>query len=204
MAEKGPKLKILPFDVTTSRLEAGRAWNRWIDRFERDLAYNGVDQAAKPQIAKAALLIYGGQELEDLHDTLPEATKPEGMTDQIWGSTYVKSKTKLTNYFTPKSCNDFAIFELITTKIKGGETVSAYTLRLRELAKKCDFTNWSADKMIKALVISNMPDKDLNLRQKLLQKDRTLGEVLETAQKKEDAAARDKAISDRGGALLIN
>ena len=39
MAEKGPKLKILPFDVTTSRLEAGRAWNRWIDRFERDLAY---------------------------------------------------------------------------------------------------------------------------------------------------------------------
>ena len=200
MAEKGPKLKILPFDVTTSRLEAGRAWKRWIDRFERDLAYNGVDAAAKPQIAKAALLIYGGQELEDLHDTLPEATKPEGISDQVWGSTYVKSKTKLTNYFTPKSCNDFAIFELITTKIKGGETVSAYTLRLRELAKKCDFTNWSADKMIKALVISNMPDKDL--RQKLLQKDRTLGEVLETAQKKEDAAARDKAISDRGGSTV--
>ena len=200
MAEKGPKLKILPFDVTTSRLEAGRAWKRWIDRFERDLAYNGVDAAAKPQIAKAALLIYGGQELEDLHDTLPEATKPENMSDQVWGSTYVKSKTKLTNYFTPKSCNDFAIFELITTKIKGGETVSAYTLRLRELAKKCDFTNWSADKMIKALVISNMPDKDL--RQKLLQKDRTLGEVLETAQKKEDAAARDKAISDRGGSTV--
>ena len=65
------------------------------------------------------------------------------------------------------------------------------------MAKKCDFTNWSSDKIIKALVISNMPDKDL--RQKLLQKDRTLGEVLETAQKKEDAAARDKAISDRGG-----
>ena len=75
MAEKGPKLKILPLDVTTSRLEAGRAWNRWIDRFERDLAYNGVSQTDKPQIAKAALLIYGGQELEDLHDTLPEATK---------------------------------------------------------------------------------------------------------------------------------
>ena len=46
--------------------------------------------------------------------------------------------------------------------------------------------------MIKALVISNMQDHELRL--KLLQKDRSLGEVLEKAQKKEDATARDKII----------
>ena len=47
--------------------------------------------------------------------------------------------------------------------------------------------------MIKALVISNMHDNELRL--KLLQKDRTLGRVLEIAQKKDDAMARDKVIT---------
>jgi len=52
---------------------------------------------------------------------------------------------------------------LISTKMRGDETVAAYTLRLRELAKKCDFNNWNADKMIKALVICNLHDNEIRL-----------------------------------------
>jgi len=116
-------------------------------------------------------LIYAGIAVEDIHDSLPDGTKPEGVPDAEW-TTYRKSKDKLTEHFTPDSCNDFAIFELINTKMRGDETVAAYTLRLREAAKKCCFDNWNAESMIKALVISNMPDNDLRL--KLLQKDRTM------------------------------
>ena len=191
MTTRGPKLKIAPFDTTASRLDCGRLWNRWVERFERDLIYQGVDIGGKPDLARAALLIHAGIDVEDIHDTLPDVPKPEALTD-IQYTTYQKSKLKLTQYFTPQICNDFAVFELISTKMRGDETVAAYTLRLRELAKKCDFTNWCADTMIKALVISNMSDHEL--RQKLLQKDRTLSEVLIKAQKKEDAAARDQVI----------
>ena len=154
-----------------------------------------VGKGGKPDMARAALLIHAGVEVEDIHDSLPDVPKPETFTDIQWNN-YEKSKAKLTGYFCPQTCNDFSIFELINTKMGGDETVASYTLRLREVAKKCDFTNWNAEKMIKALVISNMPDHDLRL--KLLQKDRTLGEVLAIAQKKEDALARDKVIKKEG------
>ena len=37
MARKGPKLKILPFDTHGDRLDLGKRWERWMERFERDL-----------------------------------------------------------------------------------------------------------------------------------------------------------------------
>ena len=161
MAEKGPKLKILPFDVTGDRLDIGRLWSRWLERFERELVYQGVVHGAKPELAKAALLIHAGVAVEDIHDSLPDGTtKPEGLPDAEWTS-YRKSKDKFSEYFTPDSCNDFAIFELINIKMRGDETVAGYTLRLREGAKKCCFDNWNAEKMIKVLVISNMRDNEL-------------------------------------------
>ena len=99
MAQKGPKLKIAPFDVTAERLDIGRLWSRWLERFEREIEYQGVDIVAKPNVARAALLIHAGVDVEDVHDSLPDITKPEGTPDANWTS-YAKSKGKLTAYFT--------------------------------------------------------------------------------------------------------
>ena len=127
MAAKGPKLKNLPFDVNGDRLDIGRLWSRWLERFERELLYQGVDIAEKPALAKAALLIHAGIAVEDVHDSLPEiAVKPEGIAEANWND-YAKSKAKLSAYFTPESCNDFAVFELINTKMRGDENVANYT-----------------------------------------------------------------------------
>ena len=57
MAEKGPKLKIERFDVHGDRLDLGRQFEKWIDRFEREIKYNGVDLAEKADMAQMALLI---------------------------------------------------------------------------------------------------------------------------------------------------
>ena len=157
MENKEPKLKIEPFDVTGDRLDMGRSWSRWLERFQRELAYQGVVIGEKPDLAQAALLIHSGVAVEDIHDSLPDPPKPEGMDEASWTS-YEKSKTKLTQYFTPKICNDFAIFELINMHMRSDENIAGYTLRLREAAKKCDFTGGNSEKMIKALVISNMLD----------------------------------------------
>ena len=136
-----------------------------------------------------ALLISAGTEVEDLHDTLPVPVKPEGMTAARW-TEYEKSKLKLKLHFSPEQCNDFALFELMRMKPELSESITNYAMRLRKAADKCDFTNWSAKKMIKSLVISNMHDEDLRL--KFLQKEITLDQILEIARKKEDAVARSK------------
>ena len=147
-----------------------------------------------------ALLIYAGTEVEDLHDTLPEPGRPEGTEEENW-TAYEQSKTKLKIHFSPKQCNDFAIFELLRMKIESSESITSYAMRLRKAASKCDFTNWSAEKMIKSLIISNMQDDTLRL--KFLQKDRTLDQILDIARKKEDAVARSKVI-DRDSRQVVN
>ena len=114
-SSKGPKLKVLPFDPHGDRLDLGKRWEKWFERFERDLKYNGCDPSKTPEIAKMALLIYAGTEVEDLHDTLPEPGRPEGIEETDW-TVYEKSKTKLQLHFSPKQCNDFAIFELLRMK----------------------------------------------------------------------------------------
>ena len=192
---KGPKLKLDPFDTRADRLQLGRSFERWLERFERELRYNGVKPAEKPEMAQMALLIYAGTEVEDIHETLPNPTKPESVQDVNW-TCYEVSKTKLLNYFSPKKCNDFAIHELVSIKMNSDETVESFALRLRKAAEKCDFADWSAAKMIKALLISNM--RDTELRQKLLQKERTLDEILDIARKKADATERGKILDNRG------
>ena len=191
MATKGPKLKIPVFEPHGDRLDLGRRWEKWVDRFKRELLYNGVDAAEKPDMAQMALLIYAGTEVEDIHDSLPEPTKPEGVAAANWTS-YAKSLKRLDLYFLPQKSNDFAIFELMNIKPETDEFTKNYAARLRKAANKCNFTEWSADKMIKCLVITNMQDEDLRLT--CLQKEYTLEAILNKAQKKEDAKEMNKRI----------
>ena len=72
------------------------------------------------------------------------------------------------------------------------EPMTNYAARLRKAAAKCDFSDWSVDKMIKCIVITHMPDEDLRLA--CLQNTYSLDEVLTKAQKKEDAIEMSKKI----------
>ena len=76
---RGPKLKIGLFDPYSDWLDLGKRWEKWIERFERDLTYNIVnpDLSTSSDTAQMALLIYAGPEVEDIHDSLPDPVKPE-------------------------------------------------------------------------------------------------------------------------------
>jgi len=191
MTTRGPKLKITPFEPHGERLDLGRRWEKWTERFQRELLYNGINKQEKAETAQMALLIYAGNEVEDIHDSLPDPVKPEGVTDVQW-TEYAKSLHKLNAYFVPQKSNDFAIFELMNIKPEEGEATHNYASRLRKAAAKCDFSQWSADKMIKCLIITNMGDEELRLN--CLQKDYTLDEVMSKARKKEDAQVMSKKI----------
>lgn len=190
---KGPKLKVLPFDPYGDRLDLGKRWEKWIERFERDLLYNGCSPriAANSEKCQMALLIYAGTTVEDIHDSLPTPEKPEEVQDADW-TEYMKSKAKLSSYFMPKKNNDFATFELMQTKIKDGENTANYVSRLRKAAERCDFTDWNADKMIKCILISNMIDQDLRLS--CLKNEQTLDQIMDKARVKEDATAMNEAM----------
>ena len=146
-----------------------------------------------------ALLMYAGNDLEDLHDTIPDVIKPENVTDDNWMN-YARSKAKLSGYFSPITCNDFALFELMTLKPESHENISSYVTRLRQAATKCNFDAWSDEKMIKCVLISNM--KDDTLRIKFLQKVHSLQEIVDFIRKREDATAHNKIIEEEKGSEL--
>ena len=164
-----------------------------MERFERDLKYNGCDpnDAENSETAQMALLIYAGLSVEDIHDSLPSPTRPTNVSSEDW-TDYRQSKEKLNLYFLPQKSNDFALFELMRVKPEEGERTGNYAARLRKVAEKCDFSNWTADKMIKCLIISNLYDDQLRLI--CLQKELTLDQLLEKAQKREDAKAMNEAM----------
>ena len=135
-------------------------------------------------------------DVEDLHDTLESPVKPEEVQNDDW-TEYAKSKAKLTGYFVPKQCNDFAIYELMKTLPETNESITEYATRLKKAGDKCDFANWTPQKMIKCILISNMADQDL--RVKFLEKEHTLEEILDIARKKEDASARNKVMKENKG-----
>jgi hypothetical protein len=122
MATKGPKLKILPFDPHGDRLNLGKRWERWLERFERDLKYNGCDpnEAENSETEQMALLIYAGIQVEDIHDSLPSPTRPSSVSNEQW-TEYRQSKEKSNQYFLPQKSNDFALFELMRVKPEEGE-----------------------------------------------------------------------------------
>ena len=100
------------------------------------------------RMCQMALLMQAGTVVEDLHDSLAEVPKPGNVPDADW-TDYAKSKAKLNGRFLPKKSNDFAPCELMTLKPKIGESMVDYAARLRKFVEECDFTDWSADKMIK-------------------------------------------------------
>ena len=104
---RGTKLKIGLFDPHGDRFDLGKRWEKWLERLELDLKYNGVDSSLPVNSEKAqmALLIYAGPEVEDIHDSLPMPVKPEGLNKEDW-TDYRKSKEKLNVYFLPQRSNE--------------------------------------------------------------------------------------------------
>ena len=137
MAAKGPTLKIQQFDPFGDRLDLRKKWEKWIERFERDLKYNGIDasNAANSDMAKMALLMYAGIDTEDIHDTIPDVPKPERITNDNW-TEYAKSRTKLNEYFSPIKSNDFALFELMKLKLDECEKSSTYGYTIAESSRE--------------------------------------------------------------------
>ena len=201
MATKGPKLKVSPFEMAGDRLSLGRKWKKWLDRFERDLLYNGIDAANKDNSAMChmALLMHVGGDVEDLHDVLADVQKPAAVAAGDC-TAYAKSKAKLNGRFLPKQSNDFSLCELMSQKAKEGESMLDYAARLRGFADRCDFTDWS-DKMIKCMVIASM--KDVELRLSFLGENLRLDQVLDKIQMKEDATAMGRVMSASGGLMSV-
>ena len=109
----------------------GPRWGKWISRFERLITAMDIENPVRMQ---ALLLHYGGPDLDEIHDTLT-IEAPDQNHD-----VYQRSKDALTAYFTPKKNTAFEVYTFRQAAQLEGEKTDTFVMRLRKLAKSCDFT----------------------------------------------------------------
>ena len=174
--------------------EAALQWQKWRRNFERKLRFFRVTTL---QDKLDALAIYGGEEIEELTDNLPdiadaEVTVPEG--EEI--NDFHRAMAKLKNHFTPMLNKDSerSVFEQMT---QGNQTMEKYYVALKKQAEKCKFPD--ADDSIRSKILQTMNDKKLQREAMLREYD--LSNFLKHAANKEDverqAASMGKAATEQ-------
>ena len=113
------------------------SWKRWLQRLKNLFVAADIEDDKRQ---RALLLHYGGSQLYDIYETLPDT-----------GDDFETLSEHLTNYFEPKKNVEFEIYKFRQCKQNIGETIDQFQTRLRKLALNCEFTD--RDKEIKSQII---------------------------------------------------
>ena len=139
------QLNVKPFIISGDGNETAVRWLKWKKDIERQFRFFGL---ADPSIKKDGLIIYGGQHITDLEDTIPDLPLEE---DE---DVYSQLIRKLDKHFLPRKNKDYARFKFGNLSQQTNENMAQYYPRIREIAKKCEFTNENEamrDHLIKTL-----------------------------------------------------
>ena len=129
-----------PFIIPDEVNSVGKAWEEWLEGFEREFRYFRITEAVDK---KDAIIIYGGKKIARLEKSLPD---PE--VEDV----YLKLRTELNNHFTPKKNKHHARYLFLKVRPHMGEATSAYAARLREKAKECEFGAIFVDRILEHII----------------------------------------------------
>ena len=148
------QLNVRPFEATLNRDETANRWEKWLQNVERQFQYFGITE---PELRKDGLIIYGGQTLADLEQTLPEVPDEDG-GDNV----YTKLVNKLNKHFLLKKNKDFARFQFGNLKQESEESLVSYFTRVKDVARKCGFQN--EDEVIRDHLIKTMINNGIRIK----------------------------------------
>jgi len=164
-------------------------WTKWVSRLKNVFVGYNIDSNKRK---KALLLTFGGEDLNDIVDSLPESATTAGSGENCFD----KLVTAITEYFNPSTNVEFQKYTFRHMQ-QSGDNIDSFYNELRQVATTCAFT--SADSEIKSQLISGC--KSHKVRQKglseptitlvkLLEYARTL-EVTEEHAKKIESATKN-------------
>ena len=118
------------FDPTNDSSTQATRWKKWLARFRNLLVALYVTNTERQ---RALLLHYAGEATNEILKTLPETTATEDENP------FEKSVAALTNYFTPQQNREYEIYVFRQAKQESNENISAFHIRLCQLAVTCEF-----------------------------------------------------------------
>ena len=134
MATGLPQTHIPAFDATTDLSSQATKWKKWIARLEVFFIAHAINDSARK---KAILLLYAGETVTDIYDSIPDAEKEPAEGEDA----YEKVKSVLTTKFDKTINLDFEINQFRSCVQKQGQTLDQYYSLLCKLASTCGFDN---------------------------------------------------------------
>jgi Arc/MetJ-type ribon-helix-helix transcriptional regulator len=113
--------------------------------------------------------------------------------DEAGEDAYAQLIIKLNKHFLPKKNKDFARFQFGNLKQNHGESLVRYYTRIREIAKKCSFSNES--EAIRDHLIKTMTNNVVCI--KAIRKNWTLNQILEEAELDEETRTQAKEMEKK-------
>lgn len=190
-------LQVQPFEYATHIDDAGIEWRKWLRSFETMIRASRIqDDEWKCDL----LLHFAGPSVQQLFETLPEMPPVEKRGPLANPAHYVpnmaryeETVAKLNSFFLPKENSTYERHLLRQMKQKAGESIDAFTVRLRLQAERCDFGD-RIEENIKDQIIQNCQSPAL--RRDLLKKgDASLEKILSTAKVFETVAHQEKSFT---------
>jgi len=142
-------------------------WEAWRDNMEMYFLATGIDC---PKRQKALLLYLAGEDLRATHATLNDT-----------GESYTVTRALLDKHFLPKKNLTFERSQFRAAQQKSDESSLSFITRLRQLAKSCEFSNYSPESAIIDQFIEKTSSHPLR-RQLLRQEKLTLPSLIEISQ----------------------
>ena len=162
-------LTIKPFITQTDSNDTAVLWQKYKKEIERQFRFFGITD---PETKKDGLLIYGGHDLVDIDDALPDITGTEH------DDAYKLLLRKIDNHLIPKKNKDFARFQLSELKQQSSERLTDYYAKIRNIAKKCEYADHEDDTIRDHLIRTMLNHK---IRSKAIRENWALDKILTEA-----------------------
>lgn len=149
------------FDPHADASSLSQRWNVWIKRLQRFI----VAMDIKDPTRRRALLYLASPEVETIFDNLPNTGESKY---------FEKAVEKLTEYFSPKKNITYETHVFRQAQQREDETLDQFHMRLRELARNCEFGD--IDKEIKIQLVQKCTST--RVRHKEFREDISLEDLL--------------------------
>ncbi|CAH1183822.1 unnamed protein product [Phaedon cochleariae] len=144
-------------------------WTKWFQSFEIFLIASGFNSETDERKV-AMLLHFIGPQGMDIFNSFNMERSTVKFKDLI---------ERFKSHFVPKTNLTMARYKFFT-RHQGQEEIEAFLTELKNLANVCDFGNLK-ESLIKDIFICNMNKRHLKMKEKLLEKEQSLDEAVNTA-----------------------
>ncbi len=127
-------IRVKPFDVFGNQTSVGSRWQRWLKSFELFADSKGLiinESSNANMVQRRALPLHtAGEEVQKIFETLPDTGTAKD---------YKKAEKALNEYFIPQVNTTFQNHVFRSMEQMENETVAQFVMRLRHVAKDCDY-----------------------------------------------------------------